>query len=111
MEEPPVKELAEVVGWLLDHPEDYNLILWLARNRPAPELLDAAGIAVASRFVQAAIVGNCSTCYFPTVWLPDERLFDWPSFSRHECASSSRAAAPRLPADPASRGHSGEFVP
>lgn len=87
----PANEAALVLQYLLRHPGEFDLLLWLARDdkdAQRPAWSDPAGTESTQRlrlFLGGSFFGICPKCYLPTIVLIDGRLLDWPGVCEHEC--------------------------
>lgn len=79
-----VRELALIIGWLREHPEERALLLWLAERRLDGPGLSAGDIEAINRWAKAGEYRICS-CGESCIAYPDGSYLSWPSLQRHKC--------------------------
>ena len=101
MPTPLLTETATVIEWLRHNPNEYQIIRTLAELEHGllPEAIgysdaDKPTVGRVKAFLDATFFGACSACFAPTLYLPDWRELDWPSFSPHNCPGPVRGFAP-----------------
>ena len=89
-----------IIDYLEASPEDFGLMLSMARLREPGDLLDfetenerhAAKVGRAEDYLQSARFQSCGGCFAPVASYPDGKRLTWPELETHLCGGLAEFA-------------------